>query len=71
MHLILEEYLKLKITIKSTNTTVYQLKNADVTDAEPFSGFVRGEGLINSRLLTYQSRDLHDVVPVTPNPCLC
>lgn len=53
MHLILEEYLKLKI--KLTNTAVYQLKNADVTDAEPLSAFVRGEGLINSRPLTYQS----------------
>ena len=71
MHLILEEYLKLKITIKSTNTAVYQLKNADVTDAEPLPAFVRGEGLINSRPLTYQSSDLHDVVPVTPNPFLC
>ena len=53
MHLILEEYLKLKI--KLTNTAVYQLKNADVTDAEPLPAFVRGEGLINSRPLTYQS----------------
>ena len=41
--------------------------NADVTDEELMSAFIRAEALINSRLLMYQSANPQDIIPLTPS----
>ena len=43
------------------------LGNAEVTDEELTSAVVGAEGLLNSRPLTYQSSNLQDLEPLTPN----
>ena len=43
------------------------LGNADVNDEELMTAFTGAEALINSRPLTYQSANLEDNVPLTPN----
>ena len=43
------------------------LGNADINDEELMSAIVGAEGLINSRPLTYQSANVSDDVPLTPN----
>ena len=41
--------------------------NADITDEELMTAMIGAEALINSRLLTYQSANPADDVPLTPN----
>ena len=54
--------------IKAAKRAIYGiLGNADVTDEELVTSFVGAEDLINSRPLTYQSSDIKDDVPLTPN----
>ena len=56
------------VMIKPVIRTVYdQFKNPDINEEELLSAFAGTEGLINSRPLTYQSADVHDVTPITPN----
>ena len=43
------------------------LGNADVTDEELVTAFTGAVALLNSRPLTYQSANLEDDVPLTPN----
>ena len=43
------------------------LGNADVNDEELMTTFTGVEALMNSRPLTYQSADLKDAMPLTPN----
>ena len=43
------------------------LGNADVTDEELHTAFTGAESLLNLRPLTYQSADIKDDVPLTPN----
>ena len=43
------------------------LKNADVKYEEVMTAFCGAEALINSRPLTYQSANVKDYVPLTPN----
>ena len=59
------------VMIKSVIQTVYdQFKNPDINEEELLSAFTGTEGLINSRPLTYQSADVHDVTPIAPNHVL-
>ena len=54
--------------IKSAKKAIYSiLSNADVTDEELSTAFNGAEDLINSRLLTYQSSNIKDEIPLTPN----
>ena len=54
--------------VKSAKWAVYdQLKNGDINDEELLSAFAGAEGLINSRPLIYQSADVSDVSPITPD----
>ena len=41
--------------------------NAEVNDEEFWTAITGVEALMNSRLLIYQSADLKDVTPLTPN----
>ena len=43
------------------------LGDADVNDEELMTSFTGVEALMNSRPLTYQSANLKDVTPLTPN----
>ena len=43
------------------------VRDRDVTDEELITVFAGVESLLNSRLLTYQSSDPRDSVPLTPN----
>ena len=54
--------------IKSAKHAIYAvLGNSDIRDEELITAFVAAEGLLNSRLLTYQSSDPKDITPLTPN----
>ena len=54
--------------IKSvTKALLANLGAADINDEELTTAIIGAEGLINSRLLTYQSANLADYVPLTPN----
>ena len=54
--------------IKSAKKTLRAiLQSVGITDKELQSAFIGGETLINLRPLTYQSADLTDDVPLTPN----
>ena len=54
--------------IKSAKRAIMAiLNNADVKDEELVTAFCGAEALINSRPLTYQSANIKDNVPVTPN----
>ena len=54
--------------IKSAKQEVHdQFKNADINDKERLSTFAGAQGLINSRPFSYQSADVRDVSPITPN----
>lgn len=54
--------------IKPAKKAVYGiLNNADITDEELVTGFNGAEDLINSRPLTYQSSNIKDELPLTPN----
>ena len=57
-----------EIMIKSEKRAIIAiLSNADVKDKELMTAFCGAEALINSRPLTYQSADIKDNVPLTPN----
>ena len=57
-----------EIMIKSAKRAIIAiLSNADVKDEELMTAFCGAEALINSRPLTYQSADIKDNVPLTPN----
>jgi hypothetical protein len=54
--------------VKSAKKAIYAiLGTADITDEELLSAFTGAEALINSRPLTYQSANLKDNIPLTPN----
>ena len=54
--------------IKSAKKGIYGvLGNSDVMDEELITAVAGVKSLLNSRPLTYQSADLQDVVPLTPN----
>ena len=57
--------------IKSAKSAVYdQSKNTHINNKELLPAFAGAQGLINSRLFTYQSADACNVSPVTPNHIL-
>ena len=57
-----------EIMIKSAKRAIVAiLNNADVKDEELMIAFSGAEALINSRPLTYQSANVKDNVPITPN----
>ena len=57
-----------EIMIKSAKRAIMAiLNNADVKDEELVTAFCGAEALINSRPLTYQSANIKDNVPLTPN----
>ena len=54
--------------IKSAKRAIYGiLGNADINGEELITAFAGAEDLINSRPLTYQSSDIKDDIPLTPN----
>jgi len=57
-----------EIMIKSAKRAIMAiLKEADVDDEELMTAFSGAEALINSRTLTYQSAEVKDNIPLTPN----
>jgi len=57
-----------EIMIKAAKRAVHAiLGNADVTDEELSSACIAAEALLNSRPLTYQSANPHDIAPLTPS----
>ena len=57
-----------EIMVKAAKTAIYAVVgNADVSDEELMTVFTGAESLLNSRPLTYQSSDVRDIVPLTPN----
>ena len=57
-----------EIMIKSAKRAIMAiLNNADVKDEELVTAFCGAEALINSQPLTYQSANIKDNVPLTPN----
>ena len=57
-----------EIMVKAAKTAIYAVVgNADVSDEELMTVFTGAESLLNSRPLTYQSLDVRDIVPLTPN----
>ena len=57
-----------EIMVKAAKKAIYAvLSNSDVNDEELITIFTGAESLINSRLLTYQSADVRDLIPLTPN----
>ena len=54
--------------IKAAKRAIFAiLGNADVNDEELLTAFTGAKSLINSRPLTYQSTNLEDDIPLTPN----
>ena len=57
-----------EILVKAAKKALYAiLNNGEATDEALITIFSEIEGLLNSRPLTYQSADVRDVVPLTPN----
>ena len=57
-----------EIMVKAAKTAIYAVVgNADVSDEELMTVFTGAENFLNSRPLTYQSSDVRDIVPLTPN----
>ena len=57
-----------EILVKAAKKAIYAvLSNGVVNDEELITIFTEVEGLLNSRPLTYQSADVRDIVPLTPN----
>ena len=57
-----------EIMVKAAKKAIYAvLSNSDVNDEELITIFTGAESLINSRPLTYQSADVRDLIPLTPN----
>ncbi|XP_064627878.1 uncharacterized protein LOC135487738 [Lineus longissimus] len=60
-----------EIMIKAAKkATAAILGNADINDEELMTAFSGAEALLNSRPLTYQSADVNDDTPLTPNHLL-
>ena len=54
--------------LKVAKRTIYSiLSKADITDEELSTAFTGAEDLISSRPLTYQTADIKDDIPLTPN----
>ena len=54
--------------VKSAKKAIYvTLGSVEITDEELLSAFTDAESLMNSRPLTYQSANLKDSIPPTPN----
>ena len=54
--------------IKAAKRTIYViLSKADITDEDLSTAVTGAEDLINSRPLTYQTADIKDDIPLTPN----
>ena len=57
-----------KTMIKAAKRAIYViLSKADITDEELSTAVTGAEDLINSRPLTYQTADIKDDIPLTPN----
>ena len=57
-----------EILVKAAKKAMYAvLSNGVVNNEELITIFTEVEGLLNSRPLTYQSADVRDIVPLTPN----
>ena len=57
-----------EVLIKAAKRSmVHVLNNADITDEELMTAMVGAEGLMNSRPITYQSSNVDDPEPLTPN----
>ena len=57
-----------EIMVKSAKRAIYAiLGNADITDEELHTAITGAEALMNSRPLTYQSSNVADSEPLTPN----
>ena len=54
--------------VKAAKKAIYAvLSSSDVTDEELITVVTGAESLLNSRPLTYQSANVKDDVPLTPN----
>ena len=57
-----------EIKVKAAKKAFYVVVgNAEVNDEELMTVISGAESLLNSRSLTYQSSDVRDIVPLTPN----
>lgn len=57
-----------EVMIKCAKHAIYAvLGNGDIWDEELLTAFTGAESLLNSRPLTYQSADVRDATPLTPN----
>ena len=57
-----------EVMIKSAKRAIMTiLKHVDVNDEEMMTAFTGAKALINSRPLTYQSANVKDNIPLTPN----
>ena len=57
-----------EVMIKSAKRAIMTiLKDVDVNDVEMMTAFTGAKALINSRPLTYQSANVKDNIPLTPN----
>ena len=56
------------VLIKAAKQAMFHIMNkADLTDEELMTAIVGAEGLMNSRPITYQSSNVDDAEPLTPN----
>jgi hypothetical protein len=57
-----------EIMVKAAKKAIYAvLSDSDVNDEELITIFTGAESLLNSRSLSYQSADVRDLIPLTPN----
>ena len=57
-----------EVMVKAAKKAIYAVfGNSDVTDEELITAITGAENLLNSRPLTYQSANIKDDVPLTPN----
>ena len=60
-----------EIMVKEAKKAIYAvLGSSDITDEELITVVTGAEGLLNSRPLTFQTANVKDGVPLTPNPFL-
>ena len=67
MHLILGGGVFETMIKAAKRAIIAILGNADVIDEQLMTAFTGAESLINLRPLTYQSANLDDTTPLTPN----